>query len=142
MEKLGVYQGYDCYKCSKYDNHLRNDGNIYLKFNTETGMYDMYLWKQKVGNATRDLYIKNFAVPNWIIEAIQKSQEVVEEQLVEYTMEQAQETVGRFTEKKSEVEVVASTVTTGDFFTQLQKEIDELLASVGEKAEKFNFDFK
>lgn len=143
MEKIGVYQGYDCYKCSKYDNHLRNDGNIYLKFNTETGMYGMYLWKQKVGNATRDFYIENFSVPNWVIEAIQKSQEVVEEPLMQYTMEQAKETmdkeVGKFTSVKEEVE---DTLTVGDFFVQLQKEIDELLASVGEKAEKFNFDFK
>lgn len=137
MEKIGVYQGYDCYKCSKYDNHLRNDGNIYLKFNTDTGMYGMYLWKQKIGNATRNLYVENFSVPNWVIEAIQKSQEeVVEEPLVQYTMDKE---VGTFTSTKEEVE---DTLTVGDFFTQLQKEIDELLASVGEKAEKFNFDFK
>lgn len=139
MEKIGVYQGYDCYKCSKYDNHLRNDGNIYLKFSAETGMYGMYLWNHKVGNATRDLYVDNFSVPNSVIEAIQKSREVVEEPLIEYTVEQMDKEVGRFTtEEKS----ATSTVTTGDFFVQLQKEIDELLASVGGQVEKFKFDFK
>lgn len=99
MELIGKYKGHEVYKIIGEGNFKDNTEKIYLKYNTNTGYYDMWQKGKKCGHCTRNLEVVDYEEPK-----------------VEVSIPVPTPTT-------------SSTSGTDDFFERVEREIEETLRS-------------